>query len=608
MPSVSAKKGNFTVRAYRGDAKTLLAFNFTDKSATKDLAGFTIQCQPKGQEPYFIQNNLRFETPAAHAQDPKQSANSSMNAPIHKFRWMHVPGSVHQGLKPFMGDYTYTVTPRYFDGKASMLPLDGKLSASVTITVDSFTKGNLTLGFTRGYTQSQAFVHHFGRDAAIKPKDAKLQFDTSKVSGKNAAGETYTFAEEYEWLGFTARAQIFGLISEVVKNKGLMVDVFAYDFNEPDLTDMLLTLARQGRARIILDNAALHHSNKKPIAEDQFEKLFNKAAGKKKLMLRGKFGRYSHDKVFIVSKKGAKKNTAVKVLTGSTNFSVTGLYVNSNHVLIYDDAQVAGLYAGVFEESWKDGVKKPAFVKSTWAAKAFASTAKQTPPTAITFSPHSNDMAEKVLDAVCKRIAQEGKKKGGKIGSVLFAVMQIDKGTSPVYTTLNNIHADQNIFSYGISDSPAGIKLYPVGRKTGVLVTGKPVNTQLPAPFDQVPNIGGVGHQIHHKFVVCGFNGDDPVVFCGSSNLATGGEEMNGDNLLTIRDGDVATVFAIEALSLVDHFDFLDRSSKGPKSKKKASKQEAADEAHWFLSTDDKWAAKYFDPNDLHFVDRNLFA
>lgn len=608
MPSVSAKTGNFTLRAYRGDAKTLLAFNFTDKTGIKSLAGFTIQCQPKGQPAYFIQNNLRFETPAAHAQDPKQSANSSMNAPIHKFRWMHVPGSVHQGLKPFMGDYTYTVTPRYFDDKASMLPLDSKLSASVTITVDSFAKGNLTLGFTRGYTQSQAFVHHFGRNALIKPKDAPLQFDTSKMSGKNAQGETYTFAEEYEWLGFTARAQIFELVSEVVKNKGLTVDLFAYDFNEPDLTRMLLMLAKQGRARIILDNAALHHNTKKPTAEDQFEKLFNKAAGKKKLMLRGKFGRYSHDKVFIVSKKGAKKNTAVKVLTGSTNFSVTGLYVNSNHILVYDDPQVAALYAGVFEESWKDGVKKPAFVKTTWAAKTFASTAKQTPPTQITFSPHSNEMAGKVLDAVVKRIKQEGKKKGAKIGSVLFAVMQIDKGTSPVYTALNTLHADQDIFSYGISDSPAGIKLYPVGKKTGVLVTGKPVNTQLPAPFDQVPNIGGVGHQIHHKFVVCGFNGDDPVVFCGSSNLATGGEEMNGDNLLTIRDGDVATVFAIEALSLVDHFDFLDRSSKGPKSKKKASKQEAAEEAHWFLSTDDKWAAKYFDPNDLHFVDRNLFA
>src|SRR5277367_5277492 len=125
-----------------------------------------------------------------------------------------------------------------------------------------------------------------------------------------------------------------------------------------------------------------------------------------------------------------------------------------------------------------------------------------------------------------------------------------------------------NIFSYGISDNPGGIFLYPAGKTTGVLVTGKPINTQLPPPFDQVPNIGGVGHQVHHKFVVCGFNGSDPVVYCGSSNLALGGEQQNGDNLLAIHDGDVATAFALEALALVDHFNFLDRVAKGPKAKK----------------------------------------
>jgi hypothetical protein len=32
------------------------------------------------------------------------------------------------------------------------------------------------------------------------------------------------------------------------------------------------------------------------------------------------------------------------------------------------------------------------------------------------------------------------------------------------------------------------------------------------------------GHEIHDKFVVCGLNGQDPVVYCGSSNLASGGE------------------------------------------------------------------------------------
>src|SRR5277367_2143896 len=166
-----------------------------------------------------------------------------------------------------------------------------------------------------------------------------------------------------------------------------------------------------------------------------------------------------------------------------------------------------------------------------------------------------------------------------------------------------------NIFSYGISDNPGGIFLYPAGKTTGVLVTGKPINTQLPPPFDQVRNIGGVGHQVHHKFVVCGFNGSDPVVYCGSSNLALGGEQANGDNLLAIHDGDVATAFALEAIALVDHFNFLDHVANGPKAKKTktpkpmAAKQQAAASAGWFLSTTDKWAKPYFDSKDLHSVD-----
>jgi hypothetical protein len=48
------------------------------------------------------------------------------------------------------------------------------------------------------------------------------------------------------------------------------------------------------------------------------------------------------------------------------------------------------------------------------------------------------------------------------------------------------------------------------------------------------------------------------VVYCGSSNLATGGEQENGDNLLEIHDPDIAAAFAIEALLLVDHYNFLD--------------------------------------------------
>src|SRR5258706_12060806 len=240
MAAKTSKKGTFSVKGYRGDAKTLLAFNCSDKKSTNNLAGFTIQCQPDNLPPYYLQNMLQFETPGNHAQDSKLPANSSINAPFHKFRWLHVPGSVHQGTKPFLGAYTYTVTPRYFDNNKSLQPLDPGLSASLDIDVVPFEKQGLELGFTRGYTQSQAFVHHFGLKTLIRPQNDELIYDTSVESGTNAAGEKFTYLDEYEWLGFTAREKIFGILNEVLDDKSLRLDVFAYDLNEPDMAGLLL--------------------------------------------------------------------------------------------------------------------------------------------------------------------------------------------------------------------------------------------------------------------------------------------------------------------------------------------------------------------------------
>ena len=369
-------------------------------------------------------------------------------------------------------------------------------------------------------------------------------------------------------MGESARAQIFALLNQVLGDKSLQLDMFAYDLNEPDVIGILLKLAKQGRMRIILDNAALHHNSAGTKPEDKFTKLFQAAATGGAQIKRGKFGRYAHDKVLIISKKGAgKKLRPQRVLTGSTNFSVTGIYVNANHVLVFDDPAVAGEYSAVFNESWNLGVKK-SFNKSCLAAKPYQAPAGNTPKTIINFSPHTEADVNKILTGIRQRIQQEGKQ-GANKGSVFFAVMQMTNSPSPVYKELAALHKTQKILSYGISDSPGGLALYRPGNKQGVLVTGKPGSIMLPPPFDQVHAIQG--HEIHDKFVVCGFNGKSPVVYCGSSNLATGGEENNGDNLLEIRDGEVATAFVIEALLLVDHYNFLDRyvaparSAKGKK-------------------------------------------
>jgi PLD-like domain len=594
MATVIGKQGSFTLKAYQGDAKTLLAFDLTASDA-HNLAGFTVQVKPSGVPAYYLYNTLSFQNPNDHAQVASEPSNSSVNAPLHKFNWLHVPGVNHQGTSPVRGKYTYTVSPRYFDSSQKLTLLDSSLSASVSIAVVPFEKDGVELGFARGFVQSQAYVRHFGPKLLLKPAGATLMFDTSKVAGSTKDPTTgksvkFTFAEEFDWLGFTAREKILGLLNEVAKDKSLHLDVFAYDLNEPDVVKTLCQLAGEGRIRLILDNAALHHnsSGKKP--EDQVEKTFRAKKKKGALMVRGKFGRYAHDKVLIVSKGGQPK----KVLTGSTNFSTTGMYVNSNHVVIFNDPDVANQYEVVFNKALQLKVSKT-FAKDPLATKEFAFSSQQTPQTEISFAPHTSAVATKILGRLTARIGSEGKNKDG---SVLFAVMQLDKGTGPVLPALTKLHASQSVFSYGVSDTTKGIQVYRPGTKRGVLVTGKPAKSRLPEPFTQVPALG-LGHQIHHKFVVCGFPRPDAVVYCGSSNLALGGETANGDNLIAIHDPDIATAFAIEAIGLVDHFNFLDTQ---------ASPKTASKSKQFFLGVTDAWTKPYYDPKDLRMAERELLG
>jgi len=177
MSFVPASKNSFSVKAYVGDEKTLLAFNFASQDNAKNLAGFTVFCQPPGQVPgYYLQNELRFEDPSKHKQVAAESPNSSVNAPIQKYRWTHYPGTAHQGVSPAFGNYTFTVTPRYFDSSGSMQALDSTLSVPVTVPVGPFKKGSVTLGFTRGYMQSEGYVHHFGKQTPVVPKTKQLGY------------------------------------------------------------------------------------------------------------------------------------------------------------------------------------------------------------------------------------------------------------------------------------------------------------------------------------------------------------------------------------------------------------------------------------------------
>lgn len=573
MSEVNTRNG-VTVRAYRGDAMTLLAFNIDESLLKSNFVGFSVKYKTPSGSSNFLTNRINF------VGDGKLT--DSDLAPFQKFRWIHVPGTFHQNLNsPKYGTYSYFVTPRYWNAQNNALePLDQNLTVDLKIEVDRFEDRSLGISFTRSFLTSQAFVRRFGNNNNLIPTGSWL-FDTSATFCTNE-GVNYTYEDVYQWLGFNARKKVVDLLEEVLSNDALSIDLFAYDFDEPVVGKLCLQLAAKGRIRVILDNSTDHSGDTS--SETDFEKRFNAAKQGTAEIVRGRFSRFSHHKVIIVK----ENNSAIKVLTGSTNFSVTGYCVNANHVVVFDNKDIAGLYEQVFEASW--GVQKmKVFNKTDYAQKAFDFVDQGVPDSSITFAPHPDAFASQVLDGISNSIKRAK-------SSVLFCIMSLDENSGgSVYPTLRSVQNDQAIFTYGITDSTKSVSLYKPGSRKGILVNAKNLVKDLPPPFDKEETFNA--HNIHHKFVVVDFSTPAACVYFGSSNLALGGEENNGDNLVCVKDIDIATVFAIEAVRLIDHYEFRAKQT-DPQGNVKVLT----------LDKTSGWAMRYFDKNDFKYMDRNLFA
>jgi phosphatidylserine/phosphatidylglycerophosphate/cardiolipin synthase-like enzyme len=456
------------------------------------------------------------------------------------------------------GSYRYEVAAMYFD--------QGKLKPGPTTDVSlelEPSAGHFEYGFTRGYLSSQAYADEF-HNAEIRPAPKTIDYDTQP------------FEKQYEWLGYHARKLVFSFLQECLDDPSITVDLFAYDLDEPDFIQGLEKLGH--RLRAVLDNAPLH--TKAGALEIKARAALEASAGKENVQV-GHFKRFAHDKVMIQKKDGKP----VKVLTGSANFSVRGLYVQANNVLVFDDAPTAELYAKTFDEAFND---MPHFQTSDIAKQWFDVKEPGLPVFSACFSPHKT--ASVSLSKVSKAIQSAR-------SSVIYAVMELGGGGA-VLQQLRDLGASKkNIFSYGITQSSKGLNLYKPGETKGIFASFSFLSGKVPAPFRQEWS-GGVGQVIHHKFVVVDFNDLHPVVFTGSSNLAEGGEEDNGDNLLMFSDPAVATAYAVEAIRLVDHYHF------------RTVMKTASQAKPLQLQTDDakvKWWQPYYDEKSAKYHDRLLF-
>lgn len=554
QPQTSISQDGLSVKAYRGDGSVLFAFDL-DETLTTGLAGFAISCTPPNSPAFYIPNRLSFSTRTTAVTTPEQRTwTPSIQAPFQKFSWIEFPPDI------LLGIYCYTVTAMYFDQDGG---LKAGPSADVSLELTPLQKGPLSVGFTRGYMSSQAYADKFN-NAAFQPAKKSLDFDTAP------------YQAQYEWLGYRARQLVFDFMQECLADPTTTVDMFAYDLDEPDF---ILDLQKLGsRLRAILDDAPLH--TKTSALEIQAKSRLEASAGAQNVKT-GHFKRFAHDKVLIMKRNGQ----AVKVLTGSANFSIRGLYVQANNILVFDDPTIAALYEQAFNQSFND---MPGFEKSTIASQWYDQEDPNLGSFSVCFSPHqvSTVSLSKVATAIQNAHS-----------SVLFAVMELEGG-GPVMDELKQLSNRSDIFSYGITQSEKGLNLYKPGETHAILTEFSYLEKKVPQPFRSEWS-GGLGQVIHHKFVVVDFNDQHPVVFCGSSNLSAGGEQDNGDNLLAIYDPQIVAAYAVEAIRLVDHYHF--RAAMKTATQQKPLQLQPADAPK-------KWWQPYYDKSNIRYFERLLLC
>jgi PLD-like domain len=568
---VSTTSGGLTLTAYPGDNMVLLAMSLTDDAVNdtdKNLAGFAVFSKSGTKPEQALPNRLSFTQKITKDTTPEQREwTPTDQAPFQKFRWVDVPSD------GFDADITYRVVAKYFTGTGAEMK-DGP-SASVTVSPPQQAHSNFRVAFTRGYATSQAYVDKFG-NKDIRPAQKSATFDTGP------------YQPQYAWLGGDAHKRLFDFIAEIDKDATAQISVFAYDLDEPDVIAAFCRWGKQKRLHAILDNASLH--TKKGATEIDAAKMIKAAAGDDHVK-QGDFARFQHNKVIIKRDASGK---AQKVLFGSMNFSLRGLYIQANNVMIADDPTTADYFAQAFDTAWKVDVKAPGFAASPIAQKYNVISATGTPalPQAeVALSPHkSEDISLAPVSAAIQ----------GAKSSVLFAVMAPTGGGS-VLASLRIVAGSPVVFSYGTVETDTGLAVQSANGQMGAVTSFQMLKDKVPEPFKKEWN-GGMGMHIHHKFIVVDFNGDNPVAFAGSSNLAGGGECANGDSLIQMHDPFIASMYAIEAVRLFDHYSFRKYMAKATAAKPLSL---------WYPSKPDAgpaWWKPYYDKTNIKLRDRYLFA
>jgi phosphatidylserine/phosphatidylglycerophosphate/cardiolipin synthase-like enzyme len=558
MPSTGP---NLSLVAYANSDDVLL--RWTCDAVPGDLEGFAIERRLKrgkdAQQTRWLDN---YAPPGPKAYQTGGEYPSDQR-PFRTFAWTD-----HYASR---GDrVSYRLAPFLFGATAPEL-------SSATPWTTSFVVGKATEGaayqpfFNRGFIISQ-FISRYLAETYPTLDRLKAIAQFKKDLSDKLDNRIRLF------LSGQIRSELVKLLTDAAADKTVEVYAALFELSDEELIEPLVKLGT--RAHIVLANGSITIPKDKKTGKAKWTTAEarrhdeNKAARKRLLDAKvdvdptDRFvapGALAHNK-FIVFEES--KNP-VRVWTGSTNLTMTGLCTQLNNALLVENGDVASAYRAQWDLLRTAKSAHPAtLAEANMTATDVAADSQTGVSASVHFTREQQYADLKALGDIVRE-AKEG---------VLF-LMFIPGGSGVLKDLLDLAAAKPNLLIRGVvSELPKGRADEQSGGSTTVKVTvigsgtaegdgsvtydvvqpeGRAQTTaRWAAEITRQQFLHNVGHAIiHSKVIVVDPFGDHPIVVTGSHNFSKSASSANDENFIVIRDDPaLAEAYAVNVDSAWRHY------------------------------------------------------
>jgi phosphatidylserine/phosphatidylglycerophosphate/cardiolipin synthase-like enzyme len=546
-PPAIRKKDHMSIdlKVYDNGDHTCLVWLPSDHKPIPDCRGFAIKRVRNGRTPEYLHGFVGFSD-----QDKLDPLNP-WKFPVQRYMWWDY-------LVDLGDTVEYSVVPVVGSDKEHLQcaeQLASPMTEKMTITGQS--TEHIAAYFNKGIVAAQ----WVSRALAAEPKGANIKNLVTKPGDPLRNG-----------LSGLLRPQIISLL-DAAKKAGGKIYVALYELNDPELIDALTQFGQD--CNLILANGAF-----KPPDNDENKAVRAQLKSKVRVFDRiVSSGHFAHNKVVVICDSDDKPTC---VLTGSTNWTSSGLCTQANNGLIINDAAVAQDYLDAWNRIHAAGnAFPPNLINANSSANSFQVDGCRVTPWHVPTS-HAQDLdyARKLINAATEGILflffnpgtfqpDDEPEKWTLLQNILnrhheennayynpnLYIKGVVNQDIPYLTTDNSPQTGKKPPTQSMDPTAAAhpVALYSNGNEPpqrlsqDVLV---PANIkQQFSDWEQELLRAGIVN-IHSKVIVLDPFGRNPVVMTGSHNLGFKASSKNDDNLIIVEgNGPLAASYAVNIIA-----------------------------------------------------------